>query len=216
MEHSFWHQKWEKNEIGFHQAKPNDLLARHFDKLSLSQGSRIFLPLCGKTLDIGWFLSNGYQVTGAELSELAIVQLFAGLEIDPEVAEIGPLKRYHAENIDIFVGDIFDLTAEILGPVDAIYDRAALVALPDEMRIAYVNHMLSITKSSPQLLITLEYDPSLMKGPPFPVGDAEVKNHYAKHFEIIILEEADVTGALKGNIPVQQSAWYLKKMLQPS
>lgn len=210
MEHSFWHQKWSKNEIGFHQNKPNPLLARHLDTLSLREGSRIFLPLCGKTLDIGWFLSKGYKVAGAELSQLAIEQLFGELEIEPEVVKTTSFKHYHAENIDMFVGDIFDLTGDMLGPVDAVYDRAALVALPEEMRISYARHLIEITKNAPQLLVSLEYDPDLMKGPPFSVGDAEVKAHYADRFKVTLLEKADVTGALKGNMPVHQSIWLLE------
>ena len=71
MNSSFWHQRWEKNEIGFHEDKPNPLLVKHFHELSVARGCRIFVPLCGKTLDISWLLSRDYRVAGAELSQLA-------------------------------------------------------------------------------------------------------------------------------------------------
>jgi thiopurine S-methyltransferase len=78
---SFWHDKWQRNQIGFHEPQANPLLLAHFDSLSLRAGSRIFVPLCGKTLDINWLLARGQRVVGAELSEIAVQQLFAGLGV---------------------------------------------------------------------------------------------------------------------------------------
>ena len=153
MDASFWHQKWADNNIAFHNSEANPLLVKHFDDLSLNAGSRVFLPLCGKTLDIGWLLSQGYRVAGAELSAIAITQLFAELGVEPEISELGKLTHYSAPNLDIFVGDIFQLSGKVLGPVDAVYDRAALVALPGEMRARYTTHLLEITNKVPQLLI---------------------------------------------------------------
>ena len=94
----------------------------------------------------------------AELSEVAIQQLFEELDIEPAVTDLGDMKCYSADRIDIFVGDIFKLTQALLGPVDAVFDRAALVALPAEMRAAYAPHIVEITGNAPQLLITFEYD----------------------------------------------------------
>ena len=109
MDADFWLQKWEMKDIAFHQTEANPLLVKRFKELSLEQGSRVFLPLCGKTLDIAWLLSNGYRVAGAELSEMAIEELFLELGMNPEVTEAGKLKHYVGKNIDIFVGDTFDL-----------------------------------------------------------------------------------------------------------
>ncbi len=83
MDASFWHQRWEKNEIAFHERQANPLLVKYFDKLSLAQGRRVFVPLCGKTLDIAWLLSRGYRVAEAELSQVAIGQLFQELGVEP-------------------------------------------------------------------------------------------------------------------------------------
>ena len=101
MEANFWHQKWENNQIGFHESEANALLVDHFGSLGLAQDDRIFLPLCGKTRDIAWLLDKGYRVVGAELSEIAIKQLFEDLDATPEVNEVGELKHYHAEGIAI-------------------------------------------------------------------------------------------------------------------
>lgn len=210
MDANFWHEKWETNRIGFHESQPNPLLVAHFHSLSLRQGSRIFVPLCGKTLGIAWLLSNGYRVAGAELSEMAIRQLFAELGIEPEVTDVGDLKHYHATDIDIFVGDVFAVTREMLGDVDAVFDRAALVALPEAIRIQYTNYIKDITDYAPQLLITFEYDQRLMNGPPFSVTGEEVSRHYASDYDISPLATEDI--GLKGTQAVSEKVWLLQSV----
>ena len=209
MEASFWHEKWQINQIGFHLNKPNPLLLTHFDKLQLSKKSRIFLPLCGKTLDIAYLLEQGFQLIGSELSEIAIEALFADLNIKPNTTNIGSLKLYQAENIHIYVGDFFDLTDEILGHIDAVYDRAALIALPLETRSLYSKHLVEITKNAPQLIITLDYDQTISKGPPFSVTPAELKQHYEVHYDIDCLVSNFSEDGLKGKHPVTESVWKL-------
>lgn len=211
MEPDFWHRKWEANEIGFHQSDVNPLLASYFQALALEKGSRVFVPLCGKTLDIAWLLTQGYRVAGAELSRLAIEQLFEGLGVAPSVLELGGLTRFSAPDIDIFVGDIFDLSRQPLGPVDAVYDRAALVALPEPMRRRYTAHLMTITHKAPQLLICFEYDQSLMAGPPFSVSGEEVKRLYGEDYHITLMASEDVPGGLKGQCAATDNAWLLQR-----
>ncbi|HBS41497.1 MAG TPA: thiopurine S-methyltransferase [Oceanospirillales bacterium] len=209
MEHSFWHDKWQKKEIGFHQAKPHDMLVAHLQALNLQPGSRLFLPLCGKTLDIGWLLSQGYAVAGAELSEIAVQELFSELGVEPEIRSLGDVKHYHGLSLDIFVGDIFLLTAVELGKVDAVYDRAALVALPADMRKEYTTHIRDLTEDVPQLLITFEYDQSVIPGPPFSVPAAEVKTHYGASHTTTELHRESVAGGLKGQAEADETAWLI-------
>ncbi|MBI4749164.1 MAG: thiopurine S-methyltransferase [Acidobacteria bacterium] len=209
METTYWHQKWGKNDIAFHTGTANPLLVQYFNELSLVKGSRVFLPLCGKTLDISWLLSQGYQVVGAELSKLAIEQLFTELGVEPELSRIGEMDHYRAQNIDIFGGDIFELSSTILGPVDAMYDRAALVALPEEVRRRYAAHIMEITDKAPQLLICYEYDQSVMPGPPFSISDEEVHQLYQDNYEITFLAQTDVPGGLKGICTAQEKIWLL-------
>lgn len=168
------------------------------------------MPLCGKTLDIGWLLSHGYRVAGVELSEMAIKELFAELGTEPQIVKYGKLKHYGAKDIDIFVGDIFDLSGEMLGKIDAVYDRAALVALPEEMRKRYTSHLMKITDEAPQLLICYEYDQLLMEGPPFSVSDAEVNQHYAKSYDITRVESVNMPDGPKGLENVKKSVWLLR------
>lgn len=199
MDENFWLQKWQTNNIAFHKSEANPALVRHFPALTLAEGSRVFVPLCGKTLDIGWLRAQGYRVAGAELAELAVQQLFDALELAPQISAAGKTKRYSAEGIDIFVGNIFDISVELLGPVDAIYDRAALVALPKEIRDRYVVHLMEITGEAPQLLVTFEYDQAIMSGPPFSISGAEVERQYGDRYRLRRLASAAVSGGLKGN-----------------
>jgi len=211
MEASFWHQKWENGDIRFHKNEANPLLVEHFEKLNLAKGSRVFLPLCGKTRDFAWLLASGYRVVGAELSELAINQLFDDLEVEPKISRVGELTLYQAKDIDIFVGDIFEVFAEFIGLVDAVYDRAALVALPAKMRERYTSHLTQITEAAPQLLITYEYNQELMDGPPFSISAEEVKHHYAAAYQLKTLKSKDVGGGLSGTVASIETVWLLQK-----
>ena len=211
MDPNFWHKRWEKNEIGFHQSEVNALLSDHFLGLSLPRTSRIFVPLCGKTRDIAWLLSQGYRVVGVELSKLAVEQLFADLGVAPEISNQGELLRYSAPDLEIFVGDIFELSGDFLGGVDAIYDRAALVALPTELRGRYGAHVAAITQRAPQFLICFEYDQAVMKGPPFSIDRHKVHDVYGIQYQIEPIANRDVAGGLKGKCPAQEVVWHLVK-----
>lgn len=206
----FWHEKWEQKDIAFHQSRAHPLMVEHIGALGLASGSRVFVPLCGKTLDIAWLLGQGYRVAGAELSKIAIEELFAELGVKAAISQAGKLEKYSADKIDIFAGNIFDLTAAILGQVDAVYDRAALVAFPEELRGRYATHMVEITNKAPQFLISFEYDQKLLQPPPFSVNPAEVKKHYEGTYSLKLLADESVRGGLKGKCPAQEQVWLLR------
>lgn len=212
MDENFWHRKWERNEIAFHEREANPFLAIYFRNLSLAEGSRVFLPLCGKTLDIHWLLSHGYRVAGAELSRIAGEQLFSDLGVEPTITAVGQVSRYSSTNVDIFVGDIFNVSRGMLGQIDAIYDRAALVALPAPMRDRYAAHLIEITDRAPQLLITYDYDQRLADGPPFAVSHEEVSRHYRESYDLKRLASADIKGGLKGKCAAAEHVWLLTRV----
>lgn len=212
MDASFWLNRWQTDQTGWHERDVNALLITHFPSLNVPLGGRVFVPFCGKSLDLGWLLSQGYAVAGAELSELAITQLFAELEIKAHISEVGKHKRFHGEKIDIFVGDLFDLSRDILGPVDAVYDRAALVALPEPMRKLYTAHLKTLTALAPQLVIGYEYDQAIVPGPPFSVTPDELHRHYGDSYALTPLARIDVPGGLKGKCPATEHVWKLEKL----
>jgi len=210
MEQKFWFDVWQNNDIGFDQKTVNPLLASHLKSLNLAPGDSVFVPLCGKSIDMVWLLKQGYKVVGVELSEDAIEQFFVALKVKPEIWIDQSFKRYSAYNIEILVGDYFKLTADNVGPIDAIYDRASLVALPENMRSDYTQHLISVCDHAPMMLITFNYDQSLQNGPPFSISSEEVNQHYAKHYQISQLDSVEVPGGLKGKCKADEQIWLLQ------
>lgn len=210
MESGYWHDKWATGNIAFHREEANPALVAHLDRLALPPGARLFVPLCGKTRDIGWLRARGYRVCGAELSETAVARLFAEMGVEPERRAGGPPTHYAAPGIDIHVGDILALDRATLGPVDAVYDRAALVALPEGMRARYAAHLVALTGGAPQLLVCYDYDQAQMDGPPFSVDAAQVRGFYAGDYDPVLLARGPVPGGLKGRCAAQEDVWLLQ------
>lgn len=209
-ENSLWLDRWENREIGFNQESVNPFMVKYFNSLSLGSGSRVFVPLCGKTIDISWLLAQGHDVVAVELSEQAVAELFDELGVTPEVSTEGDFKVYSTDNLQVFVGDVFKLTSEMIGKVDAIYDRAALVALVKETRERYTAHLREISNGAPQLLLCFEYNQSLMNRTPYSVDEEEVHGHYNDHYELEQLCKVEIVGGFKGKIPASDVAWLLK------
>ena len=212
MEASFWHEKWEKKEIGFHEPKVNPILVVNLHQLELEEGARLFLPLCGKTKDIPWLLSQGFRVVGAELSEVATKELFEEMGQAPKIEEHTNFSHYSAERVDIYVGDIFALSSLVLGTVDAIYDRAAMVALPSAMRVRYAQHLRKLTHNAQQILVCFEYDQAQLAGPPFAVSEDEVRAHYAAYYGLRILQAKALAGGLKGKVEAVEKVYLLSSL----
>ncbi len=211
MDRKFWINRWEENRLGWHQESAHPLLVKFFEANLLPKGSRVFVPLCGKTRDIGWLLSMGFRVVAVELSEIAIRQLFDDLESTPTVRDLGSVKHFAAPNLDIYAGDVFDLTREQIGPVDLNHDRAAMVALPDDTRVKYVSHLVEITRTARQLVISFDYDQGLIEGPPFSVPRPKIEALYGPSYSIDLLFERDIPGGLKGVAPAREQAWVMEK-----
>lgn len=211
MHADFWHQKWENGDIGFHESEVNPALENHLAQLQLPKAARIFVPLCGKSNDIIWLLQQGYRVVGAELSSLAVADLFTSLGRPPRITQHGPLSLYQAENIDLWVGDIFALSSPLLDQVDAIYDRAALVALPAETRRDYARLLVNLSGAAPQLLVCYEYDQALHPAPPFAVKASEVQQLYGDHYRPLRLSQQPLANGLRGSIPASITSWLLQR-----
>jgi thiopurine S-methyltransferase len=199
MEKSFWLKNWEENQIGFHMDAFNELLLAHIEKFNLKKESSIFVPLCGKSLDLIYLAKFGHRVIGLELSDKAVNAFFSENNLDFEKKTDANYTHYLCKNfkIEIFQGDFFELKPEIIGPIDFIYDRASLIALPEEMRARYSKVIEKITKPHTQvLLITTEYDSPVLIGPPFSVKEEEVVQLYGEKFEVIVLQrlEKEIAG----------------------
>lgn len=193
MQPDFWHQRWHDNQIGFHQDKPTPLLLKHWPALGMPVGARVFVPLAGKSLDMVWFASHGYRVLGVEISPLAVKQFIAEHGVVPEVHESKYGTHYLAGSVEIVQGDVFALDAAALADCSVAFDRAALIALPPDLRRRYVREVISLLPSGCRgLLITLEYPDHEKQGPPFSVTEAEVSELYGRDWHVEVLERRDI------------------------
>lgn len=179
LEADFWVERWKNNQIGFHQETINRHLEEYWRHLDVPKGSTVFVPLCGKSLDMLWLVDQGYRVLGVELSHAAVESFFKENSLDVEVTEENGLRLWKGDQISIYEGDFFSLTKEQLFGVSAVFDRASLIALPDWMRCDYVDGLKKLLKpTTGMLLITLVYDQDEMQGPPFSVSAEEVGQLY--------------------------------------
>ena len=193
MEHDFWHDKWQRQEIGFHQSEINQHLMKHWVSLAIPEDSKVLVPLCGKSLDMIWLLEKGYKVIGVELSPIAVEEFFSENDIIAEVREDEHFTVYQHGDLTIYRGDIFQLTEQHLQGVDVVYDRAALVALPENLRKAYVQHLDTVLhEQQDMLLVAMEYKQSQMPGPPFAVLEPEVQALFSDKHDVHLLEQFDV------------------------
>lgn len=195
MEHEFWQARWEQDQIGFHLAQVNPYLQRQWPGLSLPAQARVLVPLCGKSLDLAWLAAQGQQVLGIELAQKAVEAFFIEHRLQPRVREQGAFRIYQAGPLELWCGDFFALTAADVADCVALYDRAALIALPPALRRRYAEHLLRILPPACQgLLITLDYDQSRLDGPPFAVADEEVRLLLAPRWDVQLVETRDVLG----------------------
>ena len=193
MDPDFWHQRWQDNQIGFHQDQPTPLLLKHWPSLGLAPGSQVFVPLAGKSLDMLWLASRGHRVLGVEIDPLAVEQFFAEHNLVPAVHDSRYGRHYNSDEIELICGDAFALDPEALSGCAAVFDRAALIALPPPMRERYVHELYArLPPRCLGLLVTLEYPPGEKEGPPFTVPEPEVREHYGRDWSVDTLERRDI------------------------
>ena len=199
MEHDFWQQRWREGRIGFHQDDVTPLLREYWPTLALPPGSRVFVPLAGKTLDMSWLAAQGHRVLGVELSQIAVEQFFDEHGLKPSRRQSRYGTHYFAGGVELICGDAFALDADLLSDCGGVFDRAALIALPPEWRRRYATELYArLPAGCRGLLITLEYPQHEKDGPPFSVDEEEVRALYAGHWRIELLERRDILAAQPG------------------
>ncbi|MEH6493003.1 thiopurine S-methyltransferase [Halopseudomonas sp.] len=192
MDAAFWQARWQRGETGFHKAAVNPLLSRWWPRLQVPVGAVVWVPLCGKSLDMLWLREQGQRVQGVELARSALEAFVSEHQLALDWQQQGEFSTATGDGFELFCGDFFALTPAMLQGVCAVYDRAALIALPEPMRVAYVAHTRQLLPAGwKMLLVTLDYPQEQRPGPPFSVPDAEVKRLYAG-CQIEVLDEQDV------------------------
>ncbi len=186
----FWQKRWDDGQIGFHEGKPNELLVKHFDALGLAPGARVFVPLAGKAVDVSWIAARGHEVVGVELSIKAIDAFFGERDLDhrAHARELGANEAFTTGAVTMVCADIFALDLPALGTFDAVYDRAALVALEPSTRGAYLDVCRTLLKPNGKtLLVSFSYEPPTVPGPPWSIDEKTVCELFARE-EVTLLE----------------------------
>ena len=190
---NLWESRWQLDRIGFHLKEVNPYLVRFYDQLLHQNPDRVFVPLCGKTLDLCWLTTKTKKVIGVELVSMAVQDFFAENNIDYLIQQDETLQKFSSKSIDIYLGDFFELNPEQTSSFKAIYDRASIVAIEKPERMAYVDHLISFLDTAGRiLLITLEYNQNQMEGPPYSVPAEETESLFAPWGSLKLLETCDI------------------------
>ncbi|RMH91114.1 thiopurine S-methyltransferase [Lysobacter pythonis] len=193
MEADYWQGRWRRGETGWHRDEVMPLLQKHWPALRAEKGASVLVPLCGKTLDMPWLASAGHKVLGIELAAQAVGEFFAaqGMQATPRATADGLLHT--AGDIAILEADAFEVDEATYAHCRHVYDRAALIALPPELRRRYAETLYARLPTGCQaLLITLEYPQAQKSGPPFSVTEGEVRALFSPHWEVELLERRDI------------------------
>ena len=186
-----WVTRWREGRIQFHADKVNPMLDRYVDRLLPEGSGRVLVPLCGKSLDLGWLVEHGHEVVGVELVEKAVEDLFNGIGGSPTISTQDVFQSWRSDGLEVLVGDLFELDANVSGKFDAIWDRAAFVALRPSDRDRYAPHLQEFLRPNGRILLsTISYDGSKMEGPPFSVSANEVHRHFGNSWSVEKLEES--------------------------
>ena len=193
MKIKFWEQRWDEGSIGFHLAEVNPYLVKYWSQMNALKGATVLVPMCGKSLDLMWFVSQDFNVLGVECSKKAINEFSTEQNLNLQTKQGKHFVEHSNLSLTMLEGNFFHLDREDLSNVSLVYDRASLVALPEDMRRQYVE---LLAKNLPEnvsiLLVTIEYKQSLMSGPPFSVSSNEIEQLYKPHFLVEIIYEQDV------------------------
>ena len=192
MEPSFWLERWQSKNIGFHREAYHPALQGHWHKLGVEPPSSVFVPLCGMSRDMEWLAQRGHRVVGVELSELAIDAFMNGQNLTPVVEVRGEFIVKSAGPYELWCGDLFTLPEACLVSISAIYDRASLVALPPPMQTRYAQWLKQKLPGAPVLIVSLGYDQSEMTGPPFSLPEARVRELLGDHYDVVVLSSDEV------------------------
>ena len=216
MNPDFWHQRWQDNQIGFHQSAPTPLLVEHWASLGVPAGAQVFVPLAGKSKDMAWLAAQGHRVLGVELSRIAVEEFFADHGLRPEIEPMRHGTHYRAGGIELICGDAFALDADALRDCAAVFDRAALIALPPELRARYARELYAkLPTGCRGLLVSLEYPQSEREGPPFSVPEGEVRALFGRDWETDLLDRRPIArehpGFVAGVSRLDTAAYALRR-----
>jgi thiopurine S-methyltransferase len=218
LQPEFWQERWRAGQTGFHQSAVEPNLLNHWMGLNLPPESRVYVPLCGKSLDLIWLAQQAHRVIGVELSAVAVEGFYLENGVRARRRSTATFDEFEHKAIRILQGDIFAICAKDIGTFAAVYDRAALISWAPELRQRYANHMTALSlPGTITLLLALEYPQQQAAGPPFSVTAEDIYTLYGAHHEIEALSRADVLAQeprfrARGLTELTQACYLLRRL----
>lgn len=214
MNPRFWLENWQMGHTGFHLNEVNPVLLRHWEALGLKAAASVLVPLCGKSVDLPYLRGLGHQVIGLELSPIAVQAFWKALDTTPVRRDEKGLIFWSSDGIEIIEGDFFEVSPQEVGSPGVIYDRAALIAMPPELQHRYARHLMTLAQGAPIFMVTLDYDPSEMAGPPFPLSHTRMHELFTGIYEASLIESRERLNdnpglAARGLTRLTESVWLL-------
>lgn len=190
-----WKEKWKEGMARWHKSEVRKTLRKYLNDLTQEEPNvSILVPWCGKSLDIPWLCSEGYDVVGIELSEIAAQQLFQENNIPYSVSKEGEFVIYQAQDrkLKIITGSYYKVTPEIAGKFEAVWDVNAFGAAMPDNRQKYISVLMSLLKPKGRVLLSSwEYGEVPRDRAPFSLPCALVKELFQKKFEVTFLEKRE-------------------------
>lgn len=197
-----WKQSWNDGKTGFHLSNTNPSLEQYAHLFD--EELTILVPLCGKTLDMHYLHHRNHAVIGIELVPQAIKSFFQEWGVVPKVHH----NRFSHERITVINSNIFAVQSQDIPTIDGIFDRAALVALPTNIRTQYATHLLSLLKDGGTLLlITYDMPRPQDLGPPFAVRQHDVPHLFKRASSVELLKEIHNTPQDEPRLITRGIAW---------
>ncbi len=195
MDKKYWLNRWEVGNIPFNQLTPHRFLIKHFKTLDLQSQEKVFVPLCGKSVDMTWLMQQNQRVIGVEISPIAISDFLKENKLDITQLKDNSFQIYQNASCTLYHGDLFDLTSQHLSEIKAVYDRGSLTALPPKtLRSQYINWLKTVIPlNSKMLLIVFEHGAPDVAEPPFSTPYEDVKLFFNSHFSVTQLEKEFIT-----------------------
>jgi thiopurine S-methyltransferase len=191
MDAEYWKKRWAEGQTSFHKEEPHPALLTHEPRLTGGTPSRVLVPLCGKSVDLRWLAARGHSVVGVDLARVALEAFFHESGVTPTPVDLGGHPALTAGTITLVEADLFELDPGALGPFDAVWDRAAIIALPPDLSRPYAQQVRAMMKPGARaLVVALEYEPTAMNGPPFAITREAVQSAWAPA-RVTLLEDTD-------------------------
>lgn len=184
-----WNEKFWKSSSdnpSFHVSSPHRTLIKYYNQIFKDDSEkRVFIPLCGKSLDMLYLTDQGHEVVGVEFSDFAVKSFFEDSKLDYTKEAIKNFviwkSKDPAKNVTIYQGDFYEVESKTLGFFDVVWDRGSFTAINIDDRELYTDIMFQIMKPSARYLVQVcKYDGSLYGGPPHYVTEHAMKSTFGR------------------------------------